>query len=151
MRTLASELRPFAADGSNAPRVYADANVPAGVVAAMRHDLGWDVLFVLEEPEWRRAGDRDHFFRALELGRTLVTLDQDFLNDRRFLPALSPGVIVCSAPDERLLVRILRYVDHTFLRSPPGVDLPLRGKKIQLTPEVLMNSEERDGSKVRRR
>ena len=54
--------------------------------SAMRHELGWDVLFVLEEPELRRASDRDHFGRALELGRTLITLDHDFFDDRRFPP-----------------------------------------------------------------
>jgi hypothetical protein len=137
MRTLASELRPIAAGISAAPRVYADANLPAGVVAAMREELAWDVLFVLEEPEWRRAPDRDHFFRALELGRTLITLDQDFFDDRRFPPASSPGVIVCAAPDEIALMRILRYADRMILRSAADSTPPLRGRKVQLTLDVL--------------
>ena len=38
------------------PRIYADANVPAGLVAHMRVRLQWDVLFVLEEDELRRQG-----------------------------------------------------------------------------------------------
>ena len=37
------------------PRVYADANIPTDVVAYMRATLGWDVLFVLEHDELRRA------------------------------------------------------------------------------------------------
>jgi hypothetical protein len=137
MGTLASALGPLAAEFSAAPRVYADANLPVGVVSAMRLALGWDVVFVLEEPEWRRAPDRDHYSRALDLGRTLITLDQDFFNDRRFPPALSPGVIICSAPDERGLLRILRHADRELLRPAGTIELPLRGRKVQLTMEVV--------------
>ena len=43
MGTLASALRPIAADLVDAPRVYIDANMPAGVVSAMRRELHWDV------------------------------------------------------------------------------------------------------------
>jgi Domain of unknown function (DUF5615) len=130
VRTLASELRPIAADLSERPRVYIDANVPVGVVTYMRQVLRWDVFFVLEEPSIRRAPDVQHFHRALDLGRTLITLDRDFLNDRRFLPALSPGVIVCSAPDEVALKRVLARVDRDLLRGSGVVELPLRGKKV---------------------
>ena len=84
MGTLASELQPIAADLASAPRVYVDANVPAGVVTFMRHDLRWDVLFVLEHDDLRRARDIEHFHRALDFGRTIVTLDHDFFDDRRF-------------------------------------------------------------------
>jgi hypothetical protein len=137
MGTLATELRPVAAELAAAPRVYADANLPSGVVTAMRQELGWDVLFVLEEPDWRRASDREHYGRALDLGRTLITLDQDFDDDRRFPPALSPGVLICSAPDESGLLRILRHVDRAILRPAGMAVLPLRGRKVQLTMDVL--------------
>lgn len=137
MGTLASELQPIAAGLSDAPRVYVDANLPFGLVTAMRHELGWDVLFVLEEPQWRRASDRAHYDRALELGRTLITLDQDFFDDRRFPIELSPGVIVCSAPNEAGLLRILRYVDRAMLRASTDGTLPLRGRKIPLTIDVV--------------
>jgi hypothetical protein len=130
MGTLASELRPFAAELVGAPRVYADANLPAGVVAAMRQQLGWDVLFVLEHDDLRRAPDREHFRLALEFGRTLITLDHDFFDDRRFPPSDSPGVIVCSAPDESWIVELLRRTDETLRMGA----LPLRGQKIELTP-----------------
>ena len=131
MRTLASELQPIAADLSSAPRVYVDANVPAGVVAFMRHELRWDVLFVLEHPDLRRARDLEHFHRALDFGRTIVTLDRDFCDDRRFPPEHSPGVIVCWAPDEAGLMRVLREIDRTLLRPVTG-PLPLRGRKIEM-------------------
>jgi uncharacterized protein DUF5615 len=131
MGTLASELQPIAADLSSAPRVYVDANVPAGVVAFMRHELHWDVLFVLEHADLRRARDLEHFHRALDLGRTIVTLDRDFCDDRRFPPEHSPGVIVCWAPDEAGLMRVLREIDRTLLRPVTG-PLPLRGRKIEM-------------------
>jgi hypothetical protein len=130
MGTLASELRPIAAQVAHAPRVYADANVPAGAVTAMRHLLHWDVLFVLEHDDLRRAPDAEQYRRARELGRTLITLDHDFANDRRFPPDASPGVIVCSAPDEPALVRLLAEVDRTVFRVPNAEATPLLGRKI---------------------
>jgi len=136
MGTLASELQPIAADLSSAPRVYVDANVPAGVVTFMRHDLRWDVLFVLEHDDLRRARDIEHFHRALDFGRTIVTLDHDFFDDRRFPLCDSPGVIVCSAPDETALKKLLRHVDETILRVDAAAPLPLRGKKIEIAPEI---------------
>jgi hypothetical protein len=138
MGTLASELRPIAAELAAAPRVYVDANLPWGTVAFMRRDLHWDVLFVLEDPDWRRAPDREHFRRALELGRTLITLDRDFLDDARFPPADSPGVVICSAPDEVGLRRLCQHVDEAVLRGPVPVDLPLRGRKLEMTPAVFV-------------
>ncbi len=137
MGTLSSELLPIAAELSPTPRVYVDANVPHGAVVAMRHELGWDVLFVLEHDDLRRARDVEHFERALDLGRTLITLDHDFSNDRRFPPALSPGVVICSAPDEAGLVRLLRHLDQNVLRAAAPGDPPLKGRKLELTPDVF--------------
>ena len=68
--------------------------------------------------------------------RTLVTLDFDFFDDRRFPPGLSPGVIICSAPDEAGLRRLLRHADRTWLRDPSVPSLPLKGRKITLTPDL---------------
>ena len=61
MGTLASELGGYAERVSGQPRVYVDANVPAGLVSFMRQALHWDVLFVLEHEELRRASDGEHF------------------------------------------------------------------------------------------
>src|SRR5204862_7981384 len=83
MGTLASELGPFAEGFTQAPRIYVDANLPAGLVRFMRERLHWDVLFVIEEDSLRRARDIEHFRLAMQLRRTLVTLDQDFLDDDR--------------------------------------------------------------------
>ena len=134
MGTLASELRSIAAGLAAVPRVYADANLPAGVIAAMRHDLHWDVLFVLEDDDLRRAPDREHYRRARELGRTLITLDRDFFDDRDFPIADSPGVVVLSAPDETGLIRLLRQLDRDVLRAAEAGDTPLAGRKLDLAP-----------------
>jgi hypothetical protein len=55
MGTLASALGPIADRLHDAPRVYVDANIPLGLVGFMRQQLGWDVLFVLDDPDLRRA------------------------------------------------------------------------------------------------
>ena len=138
MGTLASELQSAAAEVLPAPRVYVDANVSLGSVTLMRRELRWDVLFVLEDARLRRASDRVHFTRAYDLGRTLITLDRDFIDDLRFPPALSPGLIVCSAPDERGIGRILRYVDRMIFGPPARVLQPLRGRKLELTPDAVV-------------
>ena len=100
--------------------------MPAGVVNFMRHDLGWDVLFVIEHDDLRRAHDRRHFELARQLSRTLITLDRDYLDDRRYPPHDTGGIIVVWAPNERLLTRTLAEVDLQLFGA--GHDaLPLDG------------------------
>lgn len=136
MGTLWSELAPYAEDGARGPRVYADANVPAGVVGFMRDTLGWDVLFVLEHPELRRAPDVEHYRLARQLRRTLITIDRDYLDDRQFPPAQTAGVVVLSAPDERGLRALLARVDRDMFHDATGmVALPFEGSKVQVFPE----------------
>ena len=136
MGTLASGLRPIAEELAGAPRVYVDANLPAGTVSAMRRELGWDVLFVMEHDDLRRAPDAEHYRRARDLGRTLITLDRDFLDNRRFPPDESPGVIVMFAPDEDGLIKLLTRIDREMLRTELGEPLSLGGRKIQVVPEI---------------
>jgi hypothetical protein len=131
MGTFSSELTALVATTSNAPRVYADANMPSGVVAYMRGKLRWDVLFVLEHDDLRRAPDTHHYRLARELGRTLVTLDHDYLDDRRFPPTESAGVMVLSAPDERWLRKLLRRMDETMFRTEGAPHLPLDRRKVR--------------------
>jgi predicted nuclease of predicted toxin-antitoxin system len=127
--TLASELAPHASRASE-PRIYADANIPNGVVAFMRTHLKWDVLFVLEHEDLRRARDVEHFRLARQLGRTLVTLDHDYENDRLFPPGEGAGVIVLTAPDEVRLRRLLTRADREVFRAAGAPALPLEGQKI---------------------
>jgi predicted nuclease of predicted toxin-antitoxin system len=139
MGTLASALQPVASALSGAPRIYADANRPAGVVTFMRQELGWDVLFVIEHDDLRRARDVEHFHRARDFGRTLITLDRDFFDDERFPLSDSPGIVVLSAPDEPGLMRELRHLDRTVIRvnGAAPLPLPLRGRRLALTPDLV--------------
>jgi len=130
MRSLSSELGPHLERIVEQPRVYADANIPSGVVGFMRATLAWDVLFVLEHDDLRRASDLHHYRLARQLGRTLMTLDRDYTDDRRFPPAESPGVIVFSAPDERWLRKLLQQADQKLFRSASAAARPLEGRKI---------------------
>ena len=141
MGTLASGLRPIAAELAAAPRVYVDANLPLPIVSAMRHELGWDVLFVLEHDELRRAADARHFERAREFGRTLITLDHDFFDDRAFPPSESPGVVVCTAPDAPGLMRLLVDLDRYVFRAEGAVSTPLRGRKLDLTSDTRLGND----------
>jgi len=132
--TLSTELAPHAGRLSPRPRIYADANVPAGLVAYMRSSLEWDVLFVIEDDDLRRAPDVRHFRLAYQLRRTLITMDRDYLDDRRFPPDESSGVLVIQAPDERQLVELMRRVDRRLFSDAesPRPALPLAGRKLQV-------------------
>jgi hypothetical protein len=142
--TLSSELAPHAEHLSPRPRIYADANVPAGIVAYMRARLEWDVLFVIEEDELRRAPDAKHYRLAHQLRRTLVTMDRDYLDDRRFPPAEGGGVLVMHAPDERLLTALLDRVDRALFRPASEGEvspspLPLVGRKLHVHTDWNMS------------
>jgi hypothetical protein len=129
MGTLWSELGPLADASSSHPRVYADANVPAGLVSYMRATLGWDVFFVIEQPELRRARDPEHFRLARQLRRTLVTFDRDYLDDRLFPPGQGAGVLVIAARDARTLQSLLARLDIGLFRAS-NTPLPLDGRKL---------------------
>ena len=137
MGTLSSELGPLADEAAIGPRVYADANVPAGLIRFMRTSLGWDVFFVMEHADLRRAHDVVHFRLARQLRRTLITMDRDYLDDRMFPPLETCGVLVLSAPNQRGLERLLARADREIFRLPEGalVPLPLEGTKLQVFPE----------------
>lgn len=129
MGTLWSELGPVVDGVTEQPRVYADANVPAGIVTFMRQRLGWDVLSVMEHPDLRRARDVEHFRLARQLRRTLVTLDRDYLDDRTFPPESTPGVLVIAAPTEDGLATLLQRLDAGLFVAPCRV-FPLDGRKL---------------------
>jgi uncharacterized protein DUF5615 len=138
MGTLSSELVPHAQRLSARPRIYADANVPAGIVAHMRLRLQWDVLFVVEEEALRRAPDVKHYRLAQQLGRTLITMDRDYLDDKRFPPDEGSGVLVINAPDERQLSLLLERVDRVLFAESADVvpvALPLAGRKLQVNSD----------------
>jgi hypothetical protein len=135
---LSEELGPVVQRLVARPRIYADANVPAGLVAHMRARLQWDVLFVLEEPDLRRAPDVKHYQLAQQLRRTLVTLDRDYLDDRRFPLECCGGVLVIQAPDERQLSGLLDRIDRSLFHPDAAQDpvaQPLVGRKLQVNTD----------------
>lgn len=137
MSTLHAALEALRDRSDTGPLVYADANVPAPSVRHMRARLRWDVTHVIEDSAWRRATDLQHYHRARDLRRTLVTLDHDYFDDRRFPPADSGGVVVLSAPDDRTLARLLADLDALLRfgeRPCTAHALPLRGRKLHLFP-----------------
>jgi hypothetical protein len=138
MGTLATELAAHAERLVPRPRIYADANVPAGLVAHMRVRLHWDVLFVLEQDDLRRAPDLKHYYLAQQLCRTLVTMDRDYLDDRRFPLDSSGGVLVINAPDERQLELLLERVDRLLFHPQDvgePVAQPLVGQKLRINSD----------------
>ena len=134
VRSFLQHLGPHAERLSSRPRVYVDANVPSGLVGFMRMRLKWDVLFVLEHDELRRARDIEHYRLARQLRRTLVTLDRGYLDDRRFPPGETTGVLVIHAPDEQQLTKLVERIDRVlFHPDPDGLALvPADGRKLHL-------------------
>jgi hypothetical protein len=139
--TLASELGPHAERLTGQPRLYVDANVPAGLVTFMRTRLRWDVLFVIEHDELRRARDGEHYRLARQWRRTLITFDRDYLDDRKFPPPDSGGVLVLTAPNEQGYVALLKRLDAELFRAERGEGrerpesleaLPLEGRKLHV-------------------
>ena len=136
MGTLSSELGAHAGRIAGQPRIYVDANVPAGIVTFMRATLLWDVLFVIEHDDLRRARDGEHYRLARQLRRTLITLDRDYLDDKAFPPHESGGVLVLTAPEQGGLIMLLRRLDQEVFRAA-GADLtvggpPLEGRKLHV-------------------
>lgn len=129
MGTLASELGPHVEQQAPQPRIYADANLPVGVVSFMRVQLGWDVFFVLEHDDLRRARDTEHYRLARQLRRVLVSLDRDYFDAERFPIADSGGVLVMSAPDEDRLRLLLTAADKSLFRAPQNGGLA--GRKLR--------------------
>jgi hypothetical protein len=153
MKSLASQLAPYAGRIVGQPRVYADANVPAGVVGFLRTRLRWDVLFVVEHDDMRRLSDEAHYRLAAQLGRTLLTLDRDYLDDRRFPPGSTAGLLVISAPGEAGLVKLLSRLDRAVFRprggsagGPPVPALPLAGRKLHAHPDWRADGRAAPGS-----
>src|ERR671925_270253 len=105
--------------------------MPAGLVAFMRDGLRWDVLFVIEHDDLRRARDGEHYRLARQLRRTLITLDRDYLDDRKFPPAEGGGVIVLMAPEQNGYLKLLKRLDDEVFRAD-GFESPLEGRKLHV-------------------
>jgi len=101
----------------------------------MRTRLAWDVLFVLEEDDLRRAPDVRHYHLAQQLRRTLVTMDRDYLDDRLFPLDQSGGVLVIQAPGAQQLQGLLDRLDRQLFHDDQSSDpilQPLAGRKLEV-------------------
>jgi predicted nuclease of predicted toxin-antitoxin system len=133
MGTLASELGPHADRLTEQTRVYVDANVPAGLVGFMREVLHWDALFVVEHDDLRRARDVEHYRLARQLRRTLISFDRDYLDDRKFPPAESGGVVILTAPEERGYIALLKRLNtEVFQPSLVACTVAFEGRKVHV-------------------
>jgi predicted nuclease of predicted toxin-antitoxin system len=133
MGTLASELGPHTDRLTEQTRVYVDANVPAGLVTFMREVLRWDALFVIEHDDLRRARDGEHFRLARQLRRTLISFDRDYLDDRKFPPAESGGVVILTAPEERGCITLLKRLNtEVFQPSLTACTIPFESRKVHV-------------------
>ena len=82
MGTLSEELGPVAERLVARPRIYADANVPAGLVAHMRVRLHWDVLFVLEDADVTLTARAAVFGATVNRGQTCLAVRRVFVQER---------------------------------------------------------------------
>src|SRR2546427_8424120 len=95
-------------------RLYAAENIEADIVRHLRKSK-MDVLSVAEDPKLRGQNAALHYQRARELGRYLVTHDEDFWNDRTYPLESCPGVLVLAIKDPQIaawLVLLLRKIIH---------------------------------------
>jgi hypothetical protein len=116
-------------------RIYADNDIERGIVDHLRHS-GMDVLWISECAELRRQqGDRFHYRKARELGRYLLTRDQDFWDDNRHPLAASPGALIISSSE----LDIARYLPVVLRSVVQGVDpsAKLDGIKVKMGTEGL--------------
>ena len=65
-------------------RLYADNNIEREIIQYLMGEAAFDVLAVGEDPTLRHRDDEFHYQKARQLGRYLLTHDDDFWNDRRF-------------------------------------------------------------------
>jgi hypothetical protein len=80
------------------------------------------------------------------LRRTLITLDRDYLDDRKFPPRESGGVLVLTAPDQRGFTVLLARLDKEVFRRgdvpapvlPESAPLPLEGRKLHVHVDTII-------------
>lgn len=114
------------------------------------------MLAVVEDDELRRAADTEHYTLARRLHCTLISLDRDFFDERRFLTAESGGVIILAAAYERRLTIELARVDRAFFRTGGwpmergSATAPLVGRKIDVHPDWSLPDASRPREPTRR-
>ena len=61
-----------------------------------------------------------------------MSLPAPNLDDRRFPPSETSGVLVIQAPDERQLTSLVERIDRTLFQLVDGAPLPVAGRKLHL-------------------
>ena len=70
---------------------------------------------------------------ARQLRRTLISFDRDYLDDRKFPPAQSGGVVILTAPEERGYIALLKRLDTAvFQPSLSASTVPFVGRKVHV-------------------
>ena len=133
-------------------RIYADNDIERDIVEHLRRS-GMDVLWISEEPKLRRQqDDRFHYRKAKELGRYLLTRDQDLWDDKKHPLAASPGVLIISTGEldiaKYLPVLLRKLIQETTPLSGP---IKLDGVKVRMGTEgFTLKFIDQDTQKVNR-
>lgn len=103
-------------------RLYVDHNFPAAVVEAIPSDSGWRRKVTIEtaaEAGNARRDDESQLDYCRKNGLVLVTLDDDFMDDRRFpFGEGQPGIIrIIDGPPTDVLTNLEAILD--FLTAMP--------------------------------
>jgi predicted nuclease of predicted toxin-antitoxin system len=120
-------------------RLYADNNIEQEIVEHLRGKDKMDVLWVRDDPKLRcQQDDSFHYKKARELGRYLLTHDEDFWNDRQYPLRTSPGLIILPKNEGAMAKHfpqlLLKLMDEY---NPTGEALYLDEIKVRLTWESI--------------
>jgi len=115
----------------------------------LKEEAGFDVLAVGEEPELRHREDEFHYQKARQLGRYLLTHDDDFWDDRRFPLRHSPGVIIVPK-DQQGMTKLFPVLLRKIIERDYNIDdgpRHLGGVKIRMTWDGMAHKARlRDGT-----
>ena len=116
MGTLFAELA-ARAGAPTGPRIYADANVPAGIIAFMRKTL--QIGHAVHRTRRFAACAGPTAFRAGQATRAHAgdAGCAEYLDDRMYPPGKTSGLIVLYAPTEQLLTRTLQQIDERVFQG----------------------------------
>jgi len=120
-------------------RLYADRNIEQDIVDHLRGRAKMGVLWVCDDPKLGRQQDDSFYYqKTRELGRYLLTHDEDFWDDRRFPLRTSPGLIILPKNEEAMakyFPQLLRNLLDEY--NPTGEALYLDEIKVRLTWESI--------------
>ena len=102
--------------------LYFDESVPRGIAHTLTSDKSFSKRFAIKLAEDINRGksDSDHFQYCRDRGYVLVTLDADFMDDRKYPFNRMPGVIVLSFSKNSLgKIRVALLTIVYFLSAFP--------------------------------